>query len=548
MNDTEIQVTLARWLLSLVPILTLLALLVFLKWKAAEAGAVGMFVAALIAVFAFQTPTQTLAVAGGKGVWDAIFILYVIWPALLLYLITKRAGAFDALRRGIARFTKNELFLVLAFGWIFASFLQGIAGFGTPIAVVAPLLLAFGVRPVFAVAIPLIGHAWANMFGTLGVSWLATSRIVDLQNPDATAFQTALLLWIPNLLAGFTIAWLYGKGAAFKHAWPLVLIVSLLHGGGQLALSQWNPVLSNFIPATLVVAALYPLSRWKRYAEDADIQDRPAMQESRQKEDEQKEPIMGLWMSLLPYVALTVLTVVALVIPAIQSALSRLEVGLPFPEARTALGMTTEAEEPYSPISPLTHPGTFLLLSSLIAWLVYRARGFYSRWAEREQQQGEEQRGLLGEMLQNAVPASLSVVAFLVTSQLLAHSGQTQVLALGISEVAPASVYAFASVLIGIVGAFMTSSNTASNILFSPLHDTVAQAQPGLSQSAVIAGQSVGGATGNAVAPANIVLGTSTTGAGGKEGDVLRRTLPWTGVVALLAGALTILLRGQGGE
>lgn len=144
MNDTEIQVTLARWLLSLVPILTLLALLVFLKWKAAEAGAVGMFVAALIAVFAFQTPTQTLAVAGGKGVWDAIFILYVIWPALLLYLITKRAGAFDALRRGIARFTKNELFLVLAFGWIFASFLQGIAGFGTPIAVVAPLLLAFG--------------------------------------------------------------------------------------------------------------------------------------------------------------------------------------------------------------------------------------------------------------------------------------------------------------------------------------------------------------------------------------------------------------------
>jgi lactate permease len=85
--------------------------------------------------------------------------------------------------RGILRFSQNRLFLVLAFGWVLASFLQGIAGFGTPIAVVAPLLLAIGVKPVYAVVIPLIGHAWANMFGTLAVGWLATLQVVDLENP-----------------------------------------------------------------------------------------------------------------------------------------------------------------------------------------------------------------------------------------------------------------------------------------------------------------------------------------------------------------------------
>jgi lactate permease len=543
MENTELPVDLWRWALALLPIVVLLVLLVPLRWQATEAGPVGMFITVGIALLAFQTPWDTLTVATGKGVWDAIFILYVIWPALLLYLVSQRAGAFDALRRGISRFTKNELFLVLAFGWVFASFLQGIAGFGAPIAVVAPLMLALGVRPVYAVAIPLIGHAWANMFGTLGVSWLATQRIVDLQNADLVAFQTALLLWIPNLLAGFAIAWMYGKLPGIRHAWPLVLIVSLIHGGGQLLLSQGNPVLSNFIPATVAVAALYPLSRWKRYAEPPKgIEDRPAMQQESAKESE-AEPVMSLWMALLPYAVLTVVALFVLLIPAVEGALEQLEVGLPFPKVETGFGVVNEAERPYSPFALFTHPGTFLLLTTLVAWGVYRARNYYQAWSQRE---GSSE-SLWSEMLSKAVPSSLSVVAFLVTSQVLAHSGQTQVLALGIAEVSPPVVYAFVASWIGIVGAFMTSSNTASNILFAPLQDTVAASEVGLSQSAVIAAQSVGGATGNAIAPANVVLGTSTTGASGKEGEVLRKTLPWAAVVAVLAGIATIFLRGQGG-
>jgi lactate permease len=81
-------------------------------------------------------------------VWDAIFILYVIWPVLLLYQVTKQARAYDALRQGIARFSPNEPFIILALSWVFASFLQGIAGFGAPVAVVVPLLIAIGVKPV----------------------------------------------------------------------------------------------------------------------------------------------------------------------------------------------------------------------------------------------------------------------------------------------------------------------------------------------------------------------------------------------------------------
>ena len=196
MESTELPINPLSWTLALVPILVLLVLLAVRRWKAPQAGPVGMFVAALVALFALQTPWETLAVASAKGVWDAIFILYVVWPALLLYLVTDRAGGYEALRQGVTRFSRNELFIVVALGWVFSSFLQGVAGFGAPIAIVAPLLVAYGVKPVYAVAIPIIAHIWAKMFGTLAAGWLATLQVVNLENATETAFQAALLLLI----------------------------------------------------------------------------------------------------------------------------------------------------------------------------------------------------------------------------------------------------------------------------------------------------------------------------------------------------------------
>ncbi len=166
--------------LALVPLALLLFTLVVLRWRAHEAASVGMFAAAAVALAAYGLSPEALSVASGKGVWDAVFVLYVIVPALVFYHVIERADGFEALRTRITAFTENELFLVLAFGWVFVSFIQSISGFGTPIVVVAPLLLALGVKPVYSVAIPLVGHAWANTFGTLGVAWLALVQVVEM--------------------------------------------------------------------------------------------------------------------------------------------------------------------------------------------------------------------------------------------------------------------------------------------------------------------------------------------------------------------------------
>ncbi len=544
-EEAQLPIGLAHWLLAVVPLVVLLVLLVGMRWKAPEAGPIGLLVAAAIALLAFQTPWDTLAVASAKGVWDAIFILYVIWPALLLYRVADRSGAFVALREGIERFSNDELFLVLGFSWVFASFLQGITGFGAPIAIVAPLLIAIGVRPVYAVVLPLIGHAWANLFGTLAVAWLGTLTVIDLQDETLTAFHTAILLWIPNLMAGVAIAWLYGRRKAVVHALPLVAIISAIHGGGQLLLALWNPVLAGFLAGTAALLALIPLSYWPKYSEYTRIRDRPAMAEPAEEaehdleklEEEEPEPVMGLAMALMPYAVLTVLTVGVLVITPIEAALERFEVGFPFPAVETGLGVTEEAEDPYSPFAPLTHPGTFLLLAAIIAWLIYRSRGYYGRWAERVEETEEILPGVVGD----AVPASIAVVVFLAMSTVMDHSGQTTVLAQGIADVAPPLMFAGAANGIGLLGSFMTSSNTASNILFAPLQQTVAEAE-GLAESAIIAAQHAGGAIGNSISPANVVLGTGTAGIVGQEWAVLRKTLPWALLAAVVTGLMTLLL------
>ena len=169
---------------------------------------------------------------------------------------------------------------------------------------------------------------------------------------------------------------------------------------------------------------------------------------------------------------------------------------------------------------------------------MYRSRGYYAEWAKRR----GSGNGLLAGTVENAIPASVAIVAFLIMSQVMDQTGQIRVLALGIAAVAPPVAYAFLANFIGVLGAFMTSSNTASNILFGPLQQETALEFEALREPSIIAGQQSGGAIGNAIAPANVVLGTGTAGIVGKEGDVLRVTLPWALAVAVLVGLGTIAL------
>ncbi|MBO0843627.1 MAG: L-lactate permease, partial [Nocardioides sp.] len=423
--------------------------------------------------------------------------------------------------------------------WVFSSFLQGIAGFGAPVAVVVPLLIAVGVRPVYAVAFGVLAHAWARFFGTLGVGWLATVRVGELHEGIHTraAFESGLLILISCYLGGFLVVWFYGRWAAIRHAWPLVLILGTILGVGQMLATLFSPELSTFLAAAVALLALYPLSRWRRYRDPIQgIPERPAMRESLVDEQHEEAPVMGLGMSFVPYIILPVVTLAILLIDPLNDLLGQWRIGMSFPQVTTGFHVTNEATDKYAPITVLTHPGTMLLVTAIVVWIIYRRGGYYRTWRERAAPEP-----IFGALLVDAVPASVPVIAFLVTSRILDHSGQTLTIAHGIADVSPPLVYAGIASVIGALGAFMTSSSTASNVLFAGVQADVAQAH-GISTSAIIAAQAAGSAYGNAIAPANIVLGTSIAGIKGQEGSVLRLTIWWTVAVAVLTGVGTILL------
>jgi lactate permease len=530
----EMPISLGMWLVALLPLAAIFALLVGLRWKAATAGPVGFLLAVIIAFTLYQTSAQNVALQTVKGIWDALFIIYVIVPALLLYQISDRAGAFDSLRQEIESYTPNDLLHVLGFGWVFASFLQGITGFGAPIAVTAPLLVAVGVKPLWAVIIPLIGHAWANTFGTLAVAWEGLSLVTNIQDPALTAGIAALMLLVGNLLAGLTIAWLYGRGKGLREALPAVLIISGIHGIGQLILAPIIPTLAAFVPGAIAVVALLWLARSKWYSEQSKVEDSPLMEEdSRSPADEQEQhddEVMSEWLAFAPYIILLALILIVQLVPPIREGLEAFEVGLPFPALETGLGIEIEADDAYSAFSPLTHPGTFLLISAIFAYILYRSQGHLGR---------EELGPVLGETVRTSIPASMALLALVPLALVMEGSGQITQLALGIAEIASPPVYALLAPLVGGLGTFVTSSNMSSNILLGPLQDQTASAL-GLAQAIVLAAQTAGGAIANSIAPSNVLLGTGAAGIAGEEGSAIRKIIAYVAAFMVLAGLISL--------
>ncbi len=520
MPSTNLTLALAAAL----PIAVLLALLLGLKWTAVRASLAGFAAAALSAAVFFKAAPGHIAAETLKGLWNSVSIIIVILPAILIYEISLQAGAFPAIRRELTRLLPDRLLQVLALGWCFASFLQGPSGFGVPIAVTAPLLLAIGVRPLWAVAIPLLGHGWANTFGTLALAWDALVQQVALPPAEwlAAAWWAGLFLFLMNLLAGLFICWFYAGLAGLRHGWPALAAFSLIMGGGQLLLAPRLPSLATVIPATLALGAAVVLARLPRYRADR-FADSPVMDPALAAADRGRPGGLGPHQAMLPYYALTVISLAVLSIAPLKGFLGRFATSFAFADAVTGLGFASPGAANYSPIAWFTHSGFFLLLSAALAGAYYYAQGDLSRPGMGT---------ALRQTWRKALPASYSVMLLIGMSKIMGGTGQTDVLAHSVAEVT-GSWYGLLAPLVGVLGAFMSSSNVSSNILFGQFQSATA-ALTGYDVAVILAAQTSGGALGCMISPSKVLLGATTAGIVGQEGLIIRRLL----AVAVVCGAL----------
>ena len=528
----NIPANLFMWIIAALPIIALLVLMIKFQWGATEAAPIGLLIAVICGVIFYKADLKLITIESAKGIWSSIVVLTIVWPAILLFEVVDEAKGFSVIRKGMQKLLPNELLQLLAMSWIFISFLQGITGFGVPVAVGAPLLVGMGVNPLWAVIIPLIGHAWGNTFGTLSVAWDALAMSANLEVGSQlylkTAMWAAIFIWIWNLMIGLSICWFYGRLKALKKGLPAVLIMSLIHGGGQLLFSQLNTTLACFIPACIAFIVIFILGKTKFYKDPWRIEDSKIMDHNKSVQVEDDAPSnMTIKDAFVPYIVLSVITLFVLLIPAVKSVLGQLSFGFSFSNTKTGYGFINEAVSSYSPIFPLIHSGTFLFAASIIGLIFFKSRG----WIKKGRTKAVFTRSLL-----KIVPSGIAVIGFIIMSKVMGGTGQTMVLAYGISVVLGKG-YAFLAPVVGMLGSFMTSSNMASNILFGEFQLTTAKLL-GLNVAAILGSQTAGAAIGCTICPGNIILGTTTANILGKEGQVLKTIIPITLSAAVIVGAI----------
>jgi lactate permease len=478
------------------PLVLVLGAMGALHWSAARAGALGLAAALLLALTLFAPTGGGAGVMLGGAAAEALMstatILWIVLPALMLYEFQSRTGALDRIREALTGLTADRRVQAILIAWFFGLFMEGAAGFGTPVALAAPLLAGLGYPPVRAVTLALTGHAAGVSFGAVGTPTLAQVDLAGL-SPTALAGSTALLHAAVSPLLLLVTVRLAGDGPLSRSdcgwaalAWACFAVPSVALAG--LA----GPELPS-LGGALIGLAVFATVLLRRTGAAP-----PALR-----------PLVR---DLAPYGAILALVLATRLVGPLQETLSALSVSWSMAQDRFS-----------GSFAPLYHPGTLLLAGlGLGALVTARLTALAPSLA-----------AALGRL----VPVALALLAMLALSRVMVHGGLIDALAQAAATTG--ALWPLLAPLIGVLGTFVTGSATASNILFTEFQTGVA-ASLSLPPVAMAAAQGFGAAIGNVIAPHNIIAGSATVGLVGKEGAVLSRTLRPCAAAALAGGVLIL--------
>jgi lactate permease len=500
------------WLLAFLPISAVLVLMLRFQWGGARAGAVGWASALIVAALRFGAGARVLGYAQLKGLLLTLFVLYIIWGALLFYRVTAEAGAVEAIGAGLPRLTSDRGMQALLLGWVFSTFLQGVGGFGVPVAVTAPLLVGLGFPPLAAIVIPSVGHPWAVTFGSLGSSFFALMAATG-RSGASLAPWSAVMLGLGCLGCGAATLWAAGGGRTLRSGLGALFVIGLAMAGAQYLVVTSGLWSIGAMAAGLVGLVVGVL--WLRWRAANSVGERQAL-------GARERSNMSLGWALVPYALLIAIVLVAQLAPPVRAFLGQIVLRVQFPPLTTAGGWGVPAEEGRL-INVFGHAGALLVYASLATYVLYRWRGHYTSGAIARIGRG---------VVSRAVRSSLGTAAMVGMAVTMEHAGMTHRLADGIARVA-GPAFPLAAPFVGALGAFMTGSNTNSNVIFGDLQQSVADLIA-VSPLIILAAQTAGGAIGSAFAPAKIIVGCSTVEA--EEGPALQAVMRYgLAIVAVLA-------------
>lgn len=562
-------------LVALIPVLVVGIFLVLLRWPASRAMPLAFLAVLIQAKFFWQVNTTQIAEASGRGFIIALTILFIIFGAILLLETLRASGALQRIRDGFSQISPDRRVQAIVVAWLFGSFIEGSAGFGTPAAIAVPLLVGLGFPPLAAVVAGMMIQCTPVSFGALGTPILVgvgNGLTSDSETASAVLRHAASLGYessdgktIPDqyiALIGMRVAMLhavlgtfiplfvsafltrfFGEKRSFKDGlqiWKFAIFAALAMTVPYVIVAaflgpEFPSLIGGLVGLSVVTFAarhkfLVPCQTWdfpNRSLWDSDWFGNDEVEkkaESSGQAETSATAQVGTIQAWFPYV-LVALLLVATRVPELQLKdwLAKLNVVVSFSSVKELK------------IGILSSPGFIFVVVSLATYFLHKIK-----WSAYQQAWSRSFKTTLSASVALIFTVPLVQVFINSANGLSEYPAMPIALAQGVSDLT-GSAWPIFSPIVGGFGAFVAGSNTVSNMMFSLFQFSVGE-QIGVDPAWIVALQAVGGAAGNTICVHNVVAASAVVGLTGKEGMVIRKTFFVFTYYAVGAGILGLII------
>ncbi|MCJ7565488.1 MAG: L-lactate permease [Candidatus Aminicenantes bacterium] len=516
-------------LLAALPIFVLLGTLAFLRLKAHWAAVLGLGSALAIAIFVFGMPAgKGLTVAVLGAAYGLFPIGWIILNVIFLYTLANEKGYFKILQESLTGITQDRRLQLLLIAFSFGAFFEGAAGFGTPVAVTAAILIGLGFSPLSASGLSLIANTAPVAYGALGTPIIALAAVTGL---DIRALSAMVGRQLPffSLIVPFWLVWAFAGFGGMLEVWPALLVAGAFFAVPQFLISNLHgpwlvDVLSAIVSMGFLIVFLrvwHPKRIWGlNGSEDG--------REARGRHDHSRAIVFKAW---VPWLVLSVLVFIW-GIPQFKTFLDGISVfKIPVPGVDKLINRMPPvvsqpaAEGAVFAFNWLSFTGTGILISAVLSALImgFRLREMAAAWWRT---------------VKRVRYSLLTVAAMLALGYTARYSGLDATMGLAFARTGV--LYPFFGTMLGWLGVALTGSDTSSNVLFGSLQRITAE-QIGVSPVLMAAANSSGGVMGKMIDAQSIVVASTATKWYGHEGEILRYVFFHSLALAALVGLLILL-------
>ena len=504
-----------HFLLAMLPIIWLIIALSGLKMAGHVACPIALIITVIEALFLWKQKIIDVLTGGLEGFAMAIWpICLVIVAAVFTYNLVVHTKNMELIKKMLTSVSKDKRILVLIISWGFGGFMEGMAGFGTAVAIPAGILCGLGFDPIFAAMVCLVANTTPVAFGSIGIPTVTAANVTGF-SPHMTASYVVLQLAIMVILVPFFLVFITGKheGAKGLGDYKEILFITLMSGVSFLIPqyltakfigAELPAVIGSVCSMAVTIILAKVMLKGKSSKFDVEIEE---------KEDERSLTVKDALVAWSPFILVLVfLLLTSTLVPAIHDPLSAIKSNVPI--------YTGEGATPYT-FTWVATPGVLILIAAFIGGIIQKCPI-------------GEIFGVLGKTIVQMLKTIITIMAVLATAKIMGYSGMTQSIADFIVRVT-GSFYPLVAPLIGSIGTFVTGSSTSSSVLFSKLQASTG-AELNINQIWLVAANTVGSTAGKIISPQSIAVATAATATVGKESEILTKVIKYFVLFAVIYG------------